>query len=77
MTQSLRGRLLIGVISLVILGLLVSGIATYLMLQSSLLGRIDDQLRAPSTVNTAVAVLTSPDCQLRGPGSSTSFPAER
>ncbi|MEA2668398.1 MAG: two-component system, OmpR family, sensor kinase [Chloroflexota bacterium] len=76
MTLSLRGRLLIGVISLVVVGLLISNIATYLTLQNSLLGRLDDQLRARSTVTTAVLVLTSPDCQLRGgPGSSTSFPA--
>lgn len=75
MTQSLRGRLLVGVISLVIVGLLISDSATYFTLQNSLLGRIDDQLRAQSTVITAVAVLSSPDCQLRGAGSSTSFPA--
>jgi len=76
MTLSLRGRLLVGVISLVVVGLLISNIATYLTLQSSLLSRVDDQLRARSTVTTAVLVLTSPDCQLRGgPGSSTSYPA--
>ncbi|HEY2598156.1 MAG TPA: HAMP domain-containing sensor histidine kinase [Candidatus Dormibacteraeota bacterium] len=75
MIQSLRGRLLLGVISLVVIGLLISDIATYLMLQSSLLSRIDDQLQARSTVNTAVAVLNSPDCQTRGPSSSTNFPA--
>ena len=40
--QSFGASHWIGVISLVILGLLVSGIATYLMLQNSLLGRIDD-----------------------------------
>ena len=75
MTQSLRGRLLIGVISLVVVGLLISDIATYLTLQSSLLSRIDEQLVARSTVNTAVAVLISPNCSVRGPGSSTNFPA--
>jgi two-component system, OmpR family, sensor kinase len=75
MTQSLRGRLLIGVISLVVIGLLISNTATYLTLQNSLLSRIDEQLVARSTVITAVAVLNSPNCQLRGPGSSTSFPA--
>jgi two-component system OmpR family sensor kinase len=73
MTQSLRGRLLIGIVSLVVVGLAISNVATYLMLQNSLLGRIDDQLRAHSTVNTAVDVLRSADCHL-GPGSSTSFP---
>jgi two-component system OmpR family sensor kinase len=44
MTLSLRGRLLIGVISLVALGLLVSDFATYGLLQSSLISRIDGQL---------------------------------
>jgi hypothetical protein len=44
MTLSLRGRLLIGVISLVVAGLLVSDVATYLVLQSDLLQRIDTQL---------------------------------
>src|SRR4029077_14356848 len=74
MTQSLRGRLLFGVISLLVVGLLISDIATYVTLQSSLLGRVDDQLRARSTVITAVAVLSNPQCQVRGPGSATNFP---
>ena len=75
MNLSLRGRLLIGVMSLVVVGLLISNVATYLTLQSSLLSRVDQQLVARSTVITAVNVLTSPDCQLRGPGSTTNFPA--
>jgi two-component system OmpR family sensor kinase len=75
MTLSLRGRLLIGVMSLVVVGLLISDIATYATLQSSLMSRIDQQLAARSTVETAVAVLNNPQCQRRGPGSSTSFPA--
>jgi two-component system, OmpR family, sensor kinase len=75
MTLSLRGRLLIGVISLVVVGLLISDIATYATLQSSLMSRIDQQLAARSTVETAVAVLNNTQCQRRGPGSSTSFPA--
>jgi two-component system OmpR family sensor kinase len=44
MTLSLRGRLLIGVMSLVVLGLLVANIATYIALQRFLIGRVDDQL---------------------------------
>src|SRR5256712_6415011 len=44
MTQSLRGRLLIGVISLVVLGLLISSAVTYLTMQHFLLQRLDDQL---------------------------------
>jgi two-component system OmpR family sensor kinase len=75
MTQSLRGRLLVGVISLVVLGLLISNIATYVLLQKSLLDRIDKELALSSTVETAVAVLSSPNCVPRGPGSSsTDFP---
>ena len=71
---SLRGRLLIGVISLVAVGLLVSDVATYLTLQNSLVGRIDDQLQRRSTVETAVAVIASPGCQRRGPSSANDFP---
>jgi two-component system OmpR family sensor kinase len=73
--QSLRGRLLVGVISLVVVGLLISDVATYATLQSSLFNRINDQLVAQSTVNTAVAVLRSPDCRPQGPGGATDFPS--
>src|SRR5260370_10153446 len=75
MTLSLRGRLLIGVISLVAVGLLVSDIATYLTLQGSLLGRIDEQLTKRSTVDTARTALANyPLCQRgRGPGTGTNF----
>jgi two-component system OmpR family sensor kinase len=66
MTLSLRGRLLIGVISLVAVGLIVSDVATYLTLQSSLVTRIDEQLQKPSTVATARAVLSAPLCHPRG-----------
>lgn len=75
MTLSLRGRLLVGVISLLVVGLLISDVATYVTLQNSLLGRVDDQLRARSTIITAAAVLDNPQCQVRGPGSATNFPA--
>jgi two-component system OmpR family sensor kinase len=44
MTLSLRGRLLIGVISLVVLVLLVSDVVVYGLLQKSLVGSIDSQL---------------------------------
>ncbi len=44
MTQSLRGRLLVGVISLVVIGLLILDVATYTSLQRFLTGRVDDQL---------------------------------
>ncbi len=59
MTQSLRGRLLIGVISLVVLAILVSDIATYSFLKPSLVARVDDQLQAGW--RSAVGLLGGPD----------------
>jgi two-component system OmpR family sensor kinase len=44
MTRSLSGRLLIGVVTLVLLGLLVADGATYLTFQKFLLDRVDSQL---------------------------------
>jgi two-component system, OmpR family, sensor kinase len=74
MTLSLRGRLLIGVISLVVVGLLVSDLVTYVLLQNSLTGRIDQQLTARSTVDTAVQVISN-GCRVGGPASAGGFPA--
>src|SRR5260221_10062179 len=71
MTQSLRGRLLIGVISLVVVGLLISDVATYVLFQRSLLDRIDTELTARSTVDTAVFVLSG----ARGPRPAADYPA--
>jgi two-component system OmpR family sensor kinase len=71
MTQSLRGRLLIGVISLVVLGLLISDVATYVLFQRSLLDRIDTELTSRSTVDTARYVLSG----ARGPGPPADYPA--
>jgi two-component system OmpR family sensor kinase len=73
MTLSLRGRLLIGVISLVAVGLLISDVATYTTLESSLVNKIDEQLQKPATVATARAALASPTCHPRGP-SAADFP---
>jgi two-component system OmpR family sensor kinase len=74
-TLSLRGRLLIGVISLVVVGLLISDIATYAALKNFLIGRVDDQLASvassPSARQLLVNVLT--EQQGRGPGSATQF----
>jgi two-component system OmpR family sensor kinase len=58
MTLSLRGRLLIGVISLVVLGLLVADIATYISLERFLIGRVDAQLT--NGHDEAVAALGGP-----------------
>jgi two-component system OmpR family sensor kinase len=75
MTLSLQGRLLIGVITLVAVGLLVSDVATYALLDRSLVGRIDDQLQKPSTVGAARAVIGGVLCRVRGPSSVGDFPA--
>jgi two-component system, OmpR family, sensor kinase len=72
MTLSLRGRLLIGVMSLVVLGLLFSDVATDLLFQSSLLGRVDTELTARTSVEAAASVIRN-DCR-SGPGSATAFP---
>jgi two-component system OmpR family sensor kinase len=69
MTLSLRGRLLIGVISLVVIGLLISDVATYALLQSSLVSRIDSQLI--SGHNEAVGALGGSG---RGPAPPSQFP---
>jgi len=69
MTLSLRGRLLIGVISLVVVGLLVANLATYLALQNFLVGRVDAQLRAG--VDEVANTLGAPS---RGPIQHTAFP---
>jgi len=69
MTLSLRGRLLIGVISLVVIGLLISDVATYALLQSSLVSRIDSQLM--SGHNEAVGALGGSG---RGPAQQSQFP---
>jgi two-component system, OmpR family, sensor kinase len=69
MTLSLRGRLLIGVISLVVVGLLISDVATYALLQSSLISRIDSQLI--SGHNEAVGALGGSG---RGPAQPSQFP---
>jgi two-component system OmpR family sensor kinase len=74
MTLSLRGRLLIGVIALLVVGLIVSDIVTYTLMQKSLLDGIDKQLTTRSTRDTAVAVLSSSNCIGRGPGPSASYP---
>ena len=72
MTLSLRGRLVIGVMSLVLLGLLVSGVATYLLFQNSLLGRVDNQLTARTSVEAAASVILH-NCRT-APGTATGFP---
>ena len=69
-TRSLSGRLLIGVIGLVLVGLATADIATYLLLQNNLLSRIDSQLTARSTVGVLGA-----NCNVRGPLPAGDFPA--
>ena len=70
MTLSLRGRLLIGVISLMLLGLLVLNVAIYASLQNFLIGRVDAQMQAG--VNEVANALGAPS---RGTGPSSAFPS--
>ena len=69
MTLSLRGRLLIGVISLMVVGLLVVNVATYVSLKSFLIAHVDDQMRAG--VDEVANTLGAPS---RGPVQHASFP---
>ncbi|HKW69187.1 MAG TPA: HAMP domain-containing sensor histidine kinase [Candidatus Dormibacteraeota bacterium] len=69
MTLSLRGRLLIGVISLMLLGLLALNVAIYASLQNFLVGRVDAELRAGVEEVANVLGATS-----RGPIQRTAFP---
>ena len=73
MTQSLRGRLLIGVISLVVIGLLILDVAIYTSLQRFLTSRVDDQLLGGH--NTAISALGGPN-QGPGPQSSGGLPED-
>src|SRR5713226_9646886 len=66
MTQSLRGRLLVGVISIVVIGLLILDVATSTSLQRFLTGRVGDQLLGSH--NTAISALGGPS---QGPGPQT------
>jgi two-component system, OmpR family, sensor kinase len=75
MTLSLRGRLVIGVISLVVVGLLVSDVATYFLFQNSLLSRIDNQLTSRTDVVAAANVIAH-DCRANAAGFPTNSVAE-
>jgi len=69
MTLSLRGRLLLGVISLVLIGLLVLNVAIYVSLQKFLIDRVDAEMRAG--VDEVATALGAPS---RGPVQRTAFP---
>ena len=69
MTLSLRGRLLIGVISLVLIGLLVLNVAIYVSLQKFLIDRVDAEMRAG--VDEVATALGAPS---RGPIQRSAFP---
>lgn len=73
MTLSLRSRLLIGVISLVVAGLVVSDLVTYGIVRKSMYDRVDSQLQSRSTMVTAAIVLARPDCRA-GPGAAANYP---
>ena len=71
MFRSLSGRLLVGIVSLVVLGLAIADLATYTLLQSSLLGHVDDQLK--SGHDAAVSGLGG-DVEPNGRGPTSPFP---
>ena len=73
MTRSLSGRLLIGIIALVVVGLLVADSATYAALQNFLIGRVDAQLSTGH--NAAISGLGGPS-QGNGPPPGTGLPAD-
>jgi hypothetical protein len=73
MTLSLRARLLIGVVALLVVGVIFD-VVTYAAMRSSLVTPIEKQLVSASTRSTAQAVLSHPDCNGRGPSVSTNFP---
>ncbi|MCA1832951.1 MAG: sensor histidine kinase [Actinomycetota bacterium] len=56
---SLRSRLLLATVTLVALGLLIADFATFALLRSQLLGRVDEQLRGSRGV--AARLLTGPE----------------
>ena len=58
MTLSLRARLLIGVITLLLLGLLALNVAIYASLQNFLIGRVDAEMRA--SVDEVATALGAP-----------------
>ena len=72
MTQSLRGRLLLGLVSLAVVGLLVVDGATYLLLQQRLLQRVDDQLASGTQI--LEACVHSEPGRGRGPGPPAQLP---
>jgi len=73
MTLSLRGRLLIGVLSLMLAGILVTDVVTYATMQKTLFDKVNAQLTGRSTIDVARGVLLSPDCRT-SPGTISSFP---
>ena len=73
MTRSLSGRLLIGIIALVVAGLLIADSATYAALKSFLIGRVDAQLSTGH--NAAISGLGGPS-QGNGPPPGTGLPAD-
>ena len=58
MKLSLRTRLVAATLALVVVGLGVAGVATYVFLRSFLLHRLDQQLQSPSAAIAAQHVLS-------------------
>jgi two-component system OmpR family sensor kinase len=66
MTLSLRARLLLGLVALVLLGILVADVATYASLKTFLYQRVDQQLR--DGIDPAVGALNATYDSHGGPG---------
>ena len=71
--RSLRGRLLAATLLLLAAGLAVAGVATYAFLNSFLVSRVDDQLRASLFVVPRVLVSTDPSAVPTGPAPDQVF----
>jgi two-component system, OmpR family, sensor kinase len=72
-TLSLRARLLAGLVTLVLAGLLVADVATYEALQSFLCGRVNQQLRG-AQLQTADYLVHGDDDHGPGAGGSAALP---
>jgi two-component system OmpR family sensor kinase len=71
MTRSLSGRLIVGMVALVVLGLLIADVATYSLLQRSLLSRVDEQL---TSGHDAAVIGLGGEAGEGGRGPSSPFP---
>ena len=65
--RTLAGRLILGVVSLVLVLVLAMGFATYMLLRPFLYGQLDQQLRPLASNNAAGSLVASTTTQARQP----------